>query len=289
MNTGKTIVVSSICAAILGGCATVSYEMPSGFNPNASKEIVRVHIQEPQIKGLENFPNWNLNHQIRRLIEDRLLKSSRFVVLATNDGSLGDAQSADIDIQPYVNFNGAVTRGCYLYRCTAPLSVRIIDRESGAYASDKTMTIDGYSAREMRVPVVQGKPRLTEAAVVGQIASCYDSVYYQLESEIEKTFPVSAKIQSVRIDGPQVKCLIKIGTNSGLEVGDEFLIYEKDANDIITVVARANGIIGEKISQLQIYAWNTTDYAVVNRIKPNMLSGIKCQNLFAVRLLKKGK
>lgn len=107
----------------------------------------------------------------------------------------------------------------------------------------------------------------------------------KLQRNIDKLYPISSLVENFRyIENGGIKMIIPIGTGFGLSSEYEYLVCYKQGNEYF-VLGLADGIPGADVTQLQMFAFNTSDpdfNSVYMRMQHNDKTLCENENLFVV-------
>ena len=127
--------------ALLSGCRTVDFSMPSGFSHGARKDLIRMKFAEPQSNVQLSASQ---KSALLELPKTTMISNKRFVVLSGSKGELTGTENYDFEIRPYADLTQVSSQRYHGYGCIIKLDVRLNDKTAGAY-EDGFVIKDGFA------------------------------------------------------------------------------------------------------------------------------------------------
>ena len=284
-NIVRTVFVMAF-ACTCSCCTTTDWELPEGYNHNSRRETIKICVDRIDISDDENIRiDSALEDQLREIVMNKFIESSRFIVLSDRGGSLAGTQDYDVSVKPFLNLLVWPTPRTAGVRTETILTIKFEDVESGAYDNTASQP-KGISPLEKFV-VVYEKIRITDADITNLFTQSSDAAYDLLEKAILKKFPVNGRIDSIKNFDNKTEFNLAAGTSWGIEESDDIMVYSVDDENNVTVVALTKGLVGKTSTQLQVKEWHFDDSEVKDDIYPRILQGDKTLKLYAVARKKK--
>ena len=285
----KSLILNIIVAAafiFLCGCKTVDWNLPQGFDPSHTTDRILIQIKPATITGVDtDMKNPAIEKKLNAFLYDKFSSSARFVILSERQGDLAGTQNKVLRIFPYLNFQSEKVGDVVLYYWETSILFRFFDLETGADSNNGVDNIPPIKT-SCRNPIVienfYHKPHrdLNFREISTKLDKSFDPVWKELEKRIAEKFPVNAKVLAVQSTGSDTKLVINAGTANGLRNSDLFKVYAVK-NNIVTVVATAEGLVGKSNSTLTIKDWNMDDVNVRSVYRPQMENN-QADNLYVV-------
>ena len=263
--------------ALLSGCSTVDFSMPSGFSHGARKDLIRMKFAEPQSNVQLSASQ---KSALLELPKTTMISNKRFVVLAGSKGELTGMENYDFEIRPYADLTQVSSQRYHGYGCIIKLDVRLNDKTAGAY-EDGFVIKDGFALEKTNNRIGSSGYTMDWNLV---FSKAYFKALKQMNAKIREIYPICGTVINFKNKVEKMEFQIDRGTNYGIEKNDEFVVYYVDSDESITIVALAKGMIGRERSYLTVTHWNTQDSEVLHEIMPRIRRGDKklLGNLFVV-------
>lgn len=283
----KSFTLNIAVAAVfifLAGChTTINWNLPQGFNSKHSTDRILIQIEPAAVSGTHRIDP-AIVKKLNTFLYDKFSSSARFVVLTNFKGDLSGTQNKFWKISPILTYHRKKGKNNSIYYCQTSISCQLLDLETGAHSNNGAddIPISKYCPRPIIVPRVWGQEHfnLTGIDVDTMFDESFNLVWKELEKKIAEKFPVNAKVMTVQSTGSDTKLVINAGTANGLRNSDLFKVYAVK-NNIVTVVATAEGLVGKSNSTLTIKDWNMDDVNVRSVYRPQMENN-QADNLYVV-------
>lgn len=285
----KSLILNIIVAAafiFLCGCKTVDWNLPQGFDPSHTTDRILIQIKPATITGVDtDMKNPAIEKKLNAFLYDKFSSSARFVILSERQGDLAGTQNKVLRIFPYLNFQSEKVGDVVLYYWETSILFRFFDLETGADSNNGVDNIPPIKT-SCRNPIVienfYHKPHrdLNFREISTKLDNSFDPVWKELEKKIAEKFPVNVRVATVQHTESGTTLAINAGTANGLRNSDLFKVYAVK-NNIVTVVATAEGLVGKSNSTLTIKDWNMDDVNVRSVYRPQMENN-QADNLYVV-------
>lgn len=284
----KSLILNIIVAATfisLCGCHTVDWNLPQGFDPSHTTDRILIQIEPATITSVDtDMKNPAIEKKLNTFLYDKFSSSARFVILSERKGDLVGTQNKVLRIFPYLAFQNKNVGNVVLYYWETSILFRFSDLETGADSNNGVDNIPPIETHSEPIVIENfyDKPHrdLYSREISTKLNESFDPVWKKLQKRIAEKFPVNAKVTAVQSTGSDTKLVINAGTANGLRNSDLFKVYAVK-NNIVTVVATAEGLVGKSNSTLTIKDWNMDDVNVRSVYRPQMENN-QADNLYVV-------
>lgn len=284
----KSLILNIIVAAafiFLCGCKTVDWNLPQGFDPSHTTDRILIQIKPATITGVDtDMKNPAIEKKLNTFLYDKFSSSARFVILSERKGDLTGTQNKVLQIFPYLAFQNKNVGDVVLYYWKISILFRFFDLETGADSNNGVDNIPPIETHSEPIVIENFYEKTHRDLNLGEINTKLDEsfgpAWKKLKKRIAEKFPVNAKVSAVQSTGSDTKLVINAGTANGLRNSDLFKVYAVK-NNIVTVVATAEGLVGKSNSTLTIKDWNMDDVNVRSVYRPQMENN-QADNLYVV-------
>ncbi len=282
----KSLMLNIIVAAafiFLCGCKTVDWNLPQGFDPRHTTDRLQVQIKPAVVSGIHRVDP-AIVKKLNIFLYDKFSSSARFVVLTNHKGDLAGTQNKLLQITPMLSYLRYSKSSGNIYFCQTSISCRLLDLETGAHSNNGVddIHVSKSSPDYITIPKIYNQEHfdVTGVDVDTMFNGTFPLVWKDLEKKIAEKFPVNVRVATVQHTESGTKLAINAGTANGLRNSDLFKVYAVK-NNIVTVVATAEGLVGKSNSTLTIKDWNMDDVNVRSVYRPQMENN-QADNLYVV-------